>query len=106
MTWSPSPRDHVPCTIAVAIPKHDRPEWLVQKPTELGVDRIVFLHAERSVVRWDGDRAERHLARLAAVAVEALMQSRRVWLPEIVGPVPGSRRASRGRRRPSRAAEP
>ena len=84
------PRDHVPCTIAVAVPKRDRPEWLVQKATELGIDRIVFLHAERSVVRWDGERAERHRARLAAVAAEALMQSRRVWLPEIAGPFPAA----------------
>ena len=84
------PRDHVPCTIAVAVPKRDRPEWLVQKATELGIDRIVFLHAERSVVRWDAERAERHRARLAAVAAEALMQSRRVWLPEIAGPFPAA----------------
>jgi 16S rRNA (uracil1498-N3)-methyltransferase len=83
-------RQRVPSTIAVAIPKQDRPEWIVQKATELGVDRIVFLHAERSVVRWDGDRAERHRNRLARVAGEALMQSRQVWLPEIVGPLPAA----------------
>ena len=41
-----------PLTVAFAIPKQDRPEWIVQKLTELGVDRIVLLHAERSVVRW------------------------------------------------------
>ncbi|MGH9133214.1 MAG: RsmE family RNA methyltransferase [Ilumatobacteraceae bacterium] len=79
-------RDHVPTTIAVAVPKQDRPEWLVQKATELGVGRIVFLHAERSVVRWDADRAERHLARLQRVAAEAMMQSRQVWLPAVEGP--------------------
>ena len=68
--WSSSAaRD--PSTIAVAVPKQDRPEWIVQKATELGIDRIVFLHAERSVVRWDGDRAARHLARLSRVAAEA-----------------------------------
>jgi 16S rRNA (uracil1498-N3)-methyltransferase len=83
-------RDRQPSTIAIAIPKQDRPEWIVQKATELGITRIVFLHAERSVVRWDGDRAERHLARLARVAGEALMQSRQVWLPEIVGPAPAA----------------
>ncbi len=80
----------VASTIAVAIPKQDRPEWVVQKATELGIDRIVFLHAERSVVRWDGERAERHLIRLSRVAGEALMQSRQVWLPEIVGPLPAA----------------
>jgi 16S rRNA (uracil1498-N3)-methyltransferase len=89
-------RDHVPATIALAIPKQDRPEWVVQKATELGIDRIVFLHAERSVVRWDSDRAERHLTRLTRVAAEAMMQSRQVWLPEIVGPVPAIDVLSRG----------
>jgi 16S rRNA (uracil1498-N3)-methyltransferase len=83
-------RRPLPSAIGVAIPKHDRPEWLVQKATELGVGRIVFLHTERSVVRWDGERAARHLARLTRVAGEALMQSRPVWLPDIVGPLAAS----------------
>jgi 16S rRNA (uracil1498-N3)-methyltransferase len=74
-------------TVAFAIPKSDRPEWIVQKLTELGVARIVLLHAERSVVRWDPERAARHVSKLRRVAVEALEQSRGIWLPEIVGPV-------------------
>lgn len=77
----------VPFTIGVAIPKMDRPEWIVQKLTEIGVDRIVLLHAERSVVRWDGVRAGKHLVKLRRVAVEAVQQSRRVVVPEVVGPV-------------------
>jgi 16S rRNA (uracil1498-N3)-methyltransferase len=76
-----------PLTIACTIPKQDRPEWIVQKLTELGVDRIVLLHAERSVVRWNDERSARHLAKLRRVAAEALQQSRGVWLPEIDGPV-------------------
>lgn len=77
-----------PLTVACTIPKQDRPEWIVQKLTELGVDRIVLLHADRSVVRWNADRAARHVTKLRRVASEALQQSRGVWLPEIVGPVP------------------
>jgi 16S rRNA (uracil1498-N3)-methyltransferase len=73
-------------TVAFAIPKSDRPEWIVQKLTELGVARIVLLHAERSVVRWEGGRADRHVAKLRRVAIEALEQSRGVWLPAIDGP--------------------
>ena len=65
-------------------------EWLVQKCTEVGVDGLVVLTAERSVVRWDGERAERQLQRLRRVAIEAAMQSRRVRLPTITGPVPAS----------------
>lgn len=74
-------------TIAAAIPKGDRLEWMVQKLTELGVGEIVLLHCERSVVRWKGERGVQQLARLNRVAREAAMQSRRVWLPNLRGPV-------------------
>jgi 16S rRNA (uracil1498-N3)-methyltransferase len=76
-----------PVTIMLAIPKQDRPEWIVRRTTELGVDRIVFLHAERSVVRWDGERAERHLDKLRRLADESVMQARRVRRPVVAGPV-------------------
>jgi 16S rRNA (uracil1498-N3)-methyltransferase len=75
-------------TVAVAPPKGDRLEWLVQKCTEVGVARLVLLDAERSVVRWDAERSVRQVERLRRVAAEASMQSRRVWLPEIRGPLP------------------
>lgn len=77
----PAPRPEL--TVGFAPVKGDRPEWTVQKLTELGIDRIVVFTASRSVVRWDGDRAERHLARLRRVAREASQQCRRLWLPEV-----------------------
>jgi len=80
-------RRSTPLTVAFAIPKQDRPEWIVQKLTELGVDRIVPIHAERSVVRWNPERADKHVAKLRRVAAEALQQSRGVWLPEVADPV-------------------
>jgi 16S rRNA (uracil1498-N3)-methyltransferase len=70
-------------TIAFALVKGERPEWVVQKLTEVGVDRIVPFVAERSVVQWDDDKAARNHARLLTVAREAAMQSRRAWLPEV-----------------------
>jgi 16S rRNA (uracil1498-N3)-methyltransferase len=76
------------CTIAAAIPKGDRAEWMVQKLTEIGVTEIVLLHCARSVVRWEGERGAKQLARLQRVAREAAVQSRRVWLPVVRGPVP------------------
>jgi 16S rRNA (uracil1498-N3)-methyltransferase len=63
--------------------KGDRPEWVTQKLTEVGVDRIVPLRAARSVVRWEGDRGRRAVARLNRVAREAAAQCRRSWLPEV-----------------------
>ena len=74
-------------TIGFAIPKGDRPEWIVQKLTEIGVDRIILLHAGHSVVRWEPSRAAKNLERLTKVARQAAMQSRRVRRVELVGPL-------------------
>jgi 16S rRNA (uracil1498-N3)-methyltransferase len=72
-----------PVSIGFSLVKGERPELVVQKLTELGVDRILPLAAARSVVRWDPDRAARGVARLRQVAREAAMQSRRPRLPEV-----------------------
>jgi 16S rRNA (uracil1498-N3)-methyltransferase len=73
-------------TVAFAPVKGDRPEWVVQKLTELGVDRIVPITTRRSVVRWEGERETRALERLSRVAREASAQCRRTRFPQI-GPV-------------------
>lgn len=78
----------VPVAVGLVPTKGDRPEWAVQKLTELGVDRIAIATSARSVVRWEGDRADRHLSRLVEVARQAGMQSRRPRLPVVEGPVP------------------
>ncbi len=62
-------------------------DLVVQKLTELGVDRIQLIEAERCVTRWSSDKGDRVLDRLARVAREAAMQSRRCRLPEIASPV-------------------
>ena len=72
-------------TVAFAPTKGDRPEWVAQKLTELGVDRIVPLRTSRSVVRWDGDRAARSVERLRRVVRESASQCRRARLPEVTG---------------------
>jgi 16S rRNA (uracil1498-N3)-methyltransferase len=74
-------REAIALSIAFALTKGDKPELVVQKLTELGVDRIVPLRCERSVVRWDDERAQRNVDRWRRVAREAAMQSRRVTLP-------------------------
>ena len=72
-------------TVAFAPTKGDRPEWVAQKLTELGVDRIVPLRTSRSVVRWEGDRAVKSVERLRRVVREAAGQCRRARLPEVTG---------------------
>ncbi len=70
-----------PIAVAFAPMKAQRPEWIVQKLTELGVDHIIPLRTERSVVRWDADRAGRQTERWVKTIREAAMQSRQVRLP-------------------------
>jgi 16S rRNA (uracil1498-N3)-methyltransferase len=76
-----TPRPFPSITIAIALTKGQRPEWAVQKLTELGVDVIVPFVAARSVVRWDPSKAAAHGERLRRVARQAAMQSRRAFLP-------------------------
>jgi 16S rRNA (uracil1498-N3)-methyltransferase len=83
---APAPRQAL--TLAVAMPKGERQEWLVQKATEVGIDRVVACVAERSVAQWDDDRSQRQLERLRRIALEAALQSRRVRVPVVEGPVP------------------
>jgi 16S rRNA (uracil1498-N3)-methyltransferase len=68
--------------------KGDRADLVVQKLTELGVDAIVPLITERSVVRWDGERAARHLERHRRIVREAAMQSRNPWPPTVEDQLP------------------
>ena len=81
----PAPR---PAVILSAIPKGDRTEWMVQKLTEVGATSIGLIDCARSVVQWDAERSRRQGQRLRRVARQAAMQSRRLWLPEILDVVP------------------
>jgi 16S rRNA (uracil1498-N3)-methyltransferase len=69
--------------IGFALVKGDRSELIARALTEIGVDRIVPMHTDRSVVRWEGERATAGVERLRRVVRGAGMQCRRVWLPEV-----------------------
>lgn len=70
-------------TVGFALVKGSRPELVVQKLTELGIDRIQPFVAERSVVQWDQARIEKNLVRHRRIAREAAMQSHQAWLPTV-----------------------
>jgi 16S rRNA (uracil1498-N3)-methyltransferase len=72
--------------VGFALVKGDKPELVVQKLTELGIDRIVPFRAERSIVRWDDAKAAKAHERLVAVARSAGAQSHRARLP-VVEPI-------------------
>jgi len=72
-------------TVAFVPVKGGRPEWVVQKLTEAGVDHVIVVESLRAVVRWQGERRARAVDRLRRVAREAAAQSRRPWLPDVAG---------------------
>lgn len=72
----------VPLTLAVALPKGERQKWLVEKLTELGVERLVPLATVRGVAEATPAAVER----LSRGVVEACKQCGRDGLMQIGGP--------------------
>lgn len=70
-------------TLAVGMPANERMDWLVEKATELGVAAIQPLSCERSVLRLDGERAERKREHWQAQAVAAAEQCGRTRVPRV-----------------------
>jgi len=73
----PAPR----LVLVQAIAKGDRGELAVELATEVGIDEVVPWSAERCVVKWEGARGEKALARWRSTAREAGKQSRRARHP-------------------------
>lgn len=65
-----------------ALIKFDRFEWIIEKTTELGVERIVPVRAERTERGLD-QAAPKRLERWRRIALESAQQSRRDRLPEV-----------------------
>lgn len=81
-------RLHPHISVAVSPVKGDRTDLAVEKMTEIGVDDIIVMAPlRRSVVRWDERKFAQNIERLSRIARGAAMQSRRVYLPQVVGPV-------------------
>ncbi len=75
-----------PLRVAFALTKGERPEMVARQLTELGVDVISPVVAERSVVRMHDDRARALTGRIERVAREAACQSRRARIPSVEMP--------------------
>ena len=61
-------------TVAAAVPKGDRADWMIEKLSELGAERFVPLATARSVVLPEGKNKRERWMR---IATEAAKQSRR-----------------------------
>jgi len=70
-------------TLAQAIPKKEKMDYIVEKATELGIRSIIPVVTERTIVRFESDKAPAKLARWKKIAVEAAKQCGRHDVPEI-----------------------
>jgi 16S rRNA (uracil1498-N3)-methyltransferase len=70
-------------TVASAVPKGERFDWLVEKATELGVARLIPLITTRSVVHPGDSKLER----LRRTIIEASKQCGRSRLMELTPPI-------------------
>lgn len=78
-----SPEMPVQITLLAGLIKFDRFEWMIEKTTELGVDRILPVETARSE-KGLVKAAEKRVERWARIAREASQQARRLRAPEIL----------------------
>ena len=69
-----------------ALPREQKMDWILQKATELGIQAIQPILAERCVVQLRGDRAADKQARWEKIVLNAAKQSGSLLLPEILPP--------------------
>jgi len=72
-------------TLIQALIRREKFELILQKATELGVDRIVPLIMERNVVKWENEPEK--MLRYRNILKEAAEQCHRLTIPEIVEPI-------------------
>jgi 16S rRNA (uracil1498-N3)-methyltransferase len=70
-------------TLAQAIPKKDTMDYIVQKSTELGVEKIIPMQTARTIVDLKEGKERRRLERWNAIARESSKQCGRLTLPDI-----------------------
>lgn len=79
-------QDKMHITLACAMPKKTKMEDIIDKATQLGVDRIVPLLTERVIARFDKNKKELKQARWQKVALAASLQSQRNNVPRVEPP--------------------
>jgi 16S rRNA (uracil1498-N3)-methyltransferase len=80
---SDTPTNSPAIWLAQALAKGDRDEYAVQQATELGVDGVIPWSAQRSIVKWEGNKIAKGHQRWSAIVREATKQSLRPWIPEV-----------------------
>ncbi len=80
---APPKQEGVGITVACAIPKNVKMDDIVDKLTQLGVERIIPLDTKRVIVRLSADKKKQRLERWQKIALSASKQSKRNFVPVI-----------------------
>ena len=70
-----------------ALLKGDRMDWVIQKATELGVETIIPVQSQRSIVQLKSERVTTQIARWQRIALEAAQQSEQWVVPTVASPL-------------------
>ncbi|MCT1557164.1 16S rRNA (uracil(1498)-N(3))-methyltransferase [Helcobacillus massiliensis] len=90
---APAPRPRI--TLVQALAKGGRDESAVESSVELGADAVLAWQAGRSIVRWQGAKKVKGVAKWEATVRNAVKQSRRPILPRVEGVVTTAELAER-----------
>lgn len=84
-SYQPERESSLDVTLAQALGKGEKMDWVVEKATELGVRTIVPFLSSYTVPRLDANKMERRHARWKKIALSAAKQSGRARIPDILG---------------------
>lgn len=74
-------------TLIYALPKGDKLDFVLQKSVELGVHNIIIVETERSIAKITKDKEASKLLRYQKIIKNAAMQSKRDFIPQVLGPM-------------------
>ena len=85
-SYRPERESPLAVTLAQAVGKGDKMDWIVEKSTELGVACVAPFFSSHTVPRYAGEKGERRRERWQKIAAAAARQSGRTRIPEIREP--------------------
>lgn len=82
-TYSEERESNINLTIAVSLVQEQKFDLILQKLTELGVNEIIPVKTERSIVKLDKSKESKKKTRWETICKEASEQSHRITIPKI-----------------------
>ena len=73
-------------TLIQSLSTNEKMDWIIQKATELGVNKIVPIYSTRSIIKLDSTRADKKLIHWQQVLISACEHSGRSRIPQIYKP--------------------